>query len=149
VPISELVFGTLTENRSSLEPCSWICGHYPACRIVDHAKRGSGLTVSCPVLNEVPRDFGCTSWASGAGLLGRLTAFLMSKPGAYLKLDGNGAWWCDPQDYSGFGLKPQTPTPKSAQLASRAPARAGRGGFKGVSERLRPQASRASAARRA
>jgi len=44
----------------------------------------------------------------------------MSKPGVYLKLDGNGAWWCDPQDYSGFGLKPQTPTPKSAQLASRA-----------------------------
>src|SRR5215831_14393870 len=37
----------------------------------------------------------------------------MSKPGAYLKLDGNGAWSCDPQDYSGFGLKPQTPTPKS------------------------------------
>jgi hypothetical protein len=34
---------------------------------------------------------------------GRLTAFLMSKPGAYPKLDGNGAWWCDPQDYSGFG----------------------------------------------
>jgi hypothetical protein len=28
------------------------------------------------------------------------------------------------QDYSGFGLKSQTPTPKSAQLASRAPARA-------------------------
>jgi hypothetical protein len=28
------------------------------------------------------------------------------------------------QDYSGFGLKPQTPTPKSAQLASRAPVRA-------------------------
>jgi hypothetical protein len=49
----------------------------------------------------------------------------MSKPGAYLKLDGNGAWWCDPQDYCGFGLKPQTPTAKSAQLASRAPARAG------------------------
>ena len=48
----------------------------------------------------------------------------MSKPGAYLKLDGNGEWWCDPQDYSGFGLKPQTRTPKSAQLASRAPARA-------------------------
>jgi len=43
----------------------------------------------------------------------------MSKPGAYQKLDGNGAWWCDPQDYSGFGLKPQTPTPKPAQLASR------------------------------
>ena len=35
-----------------------------------------------------------------------------------LKLDGNGAWWCDPQDYSGFGLKSQTPTPKSAQLAT-------------------------------
>jgi hypothetical protein len=48
----------------------------------------------------------------------------MSKPGAYLKLDGNGAWWRDPQDYSGFGLKPQTPTAKSAQLASRGPARA-------------------------
>ena len=29
-----------------------------------------------------------------------------------------------PQDYSGFGLKPQKPTPKWAQLASRAPARA-------------------------
>ena len=29
-----------------------------------------------------------------------------------------------PQDYSGFGLKPQKPTPKSAQLASRAPVRA-------------------------
>jgi hypothetical protein len=28
------------------------------------------------------------------------------------------------QDHSGFGLKAQTPTPKSAQLASRAPARA-------------------------
>jgi hypothetical protein len=28
------------------------------------------------------------------------------------------------QDYSGFGLKSQTPTPKSAQLASRAPPRA-------------------------
>jgi hypothetical protein len=25
------------------------------------------------------------------------------KPGVYLMLDGNGAWWCDPQDYSGFG----------------------------------------------
>jgi hypothetical protein len=31
------------------------------------------------------------------------------------------------QDYSGFGLKPQTPTPKSAQLASRARAREGAG----------------------
>jgi hypothetical protein len=29
-----------------------------------------------------------------------------------------------PQDYSGFGLKPQKPTPKSAQLASHAPVRA-------------------------
>ena len=49
----------------------------------------------------------------------------MSKtPASTLKLDGNGAWWCDPQDYSGFGLKSQTPTPKSAQLASRALARA-------------------------
>jgi hypothetical protein len=48
---------------------------------------------------------------------GRLTAFLMSKPGAYLKLYGNGAWWCDPRDYSGFGLKPQRPTPKSYQMA--------------------------------
>jgi hypothetical protein len=28
------------------------------------------------------------------------------------------------QNYSGFGLKSQTPTPKSTQLASRAPARA-------------------------
>jgi hypothetical protein len=28
------------------------------------------------------------------------------------------------QDYSGFGFKVPTPTPKSAQLASRAPARA-------------------------
>jgi hypothetical protein len=51
-------------------------------------------------------------------------AFLMSKPGAYPKLDGNGVWWCDPQDYSGFALKPQTPTPKSARLASRAAVRA-------------------------
>jgi hypothetical protein len=46
----------------------------------------------------------------------------VSKPGAYLKLDGSGAWWCDLQDSSGFGLKPQTPTPKTAQLASRAAA---------------------------
>jgi hypothetical protein len=32
--------------------------------------------------------------------------------------------FADAQGYSGFGLKPQTPTSKSAQLASRAPARA-------------------------
>jgi hypothetical protein len=38
----------------------------------------------------------------GAYQAGRLTAFLMSKPG---KLDCNGAWWCDPQDYSGFWVK--------------------------------------------
>jgi len=31
----------------------------------------------------------------------------MSKPGAYPKFGGNGAWWRDPQDYSGFALKPQ------------------------------------------
>ena len=47
----------------------------------------------------------------------------MSKPDAYLKLDGDGVWWRDPQDHSGFELKPQIPTPKSAQ-PSRAPARA-------------------------
>jgi hypothetical protein len=29
--------------------------------------RKRGLTVSCRVLNEVPCDFGCTSWASRAG----------------------------------------------------------------------------------
>jgi hypothetical protein len=33
---------------------------------------------------------------------------------AYPKLDSNAAWWCDPRDYSGFGLEPQKPTPKSA-----------------------------------
>jgi len=37
----------------------------------------SGLTVSCRILNEVPRDFGCTSWASRAGAL-RASAFDMS-----------------------------------------------------------------------
>jgi hypothetical protein len=25
------------------------------------------------------------------------TAQVMSKPGAYLMLDGNGVWWCDPR----------------------------------------------------
>jgi hypothetical protein len=39
----------------------------------------------------------------------------VENPAPTLKLDGNGAWWCDPQDYSGFGLKSQTPTPKSAR----------------------------------
>ena len=29
--------------------------------------RKRGLTVSCRILNEVPRDFCCTSWASRAG----------------------------------------------------------------------------------
>jgi hypothetical protein len=60
--------------------------------------------------------------------LGRLTAFPMSKPGA--------RWQrrvvVRPQDYSGFGLKPQTPTPISAQLASRAPERAAGGLSAGV-----------------
>src|SRR5215470_1069213 len=37
VPISELVFGALTQNRSSLEAFSWTCRHCPAHRIVDHA----------------------------------------------------------------------------------------------------------------
>jgi hypothetical protein len=36
--------------------------------------RKRGLTASCRVLNEVPPDFGCTTWASGAGASGRLTA---------------------------------------------------------------------------
>jgi hypothetical protein len=40
----------------------------------------------------------------------------VENPAPTLKLDGNGAWWCNPQDYSGFGLKSQIPTPKSAQL---------------------------------
>jgi len=37
---------------------------------------------------------------------------------------GNRGKFKKAQDYSGFGLKSQTPTPKSAQLASRAPVRA-------------------------
>ena len=49
--------------------------------------------------------------------LGRLTAFLMSKPGAYPKLDGNGAWWCDLQDYSGFVPKLDTDTTSRAVIA--------------------------------
>jgi hypothetical protein len=53
--------------------------------------RAHGLTRR--VSNEVPRDFGCTSWASGAGLRRASDGFLMSKPGAYPKLDGNGGWW--------------------------------------------------------
>jgi hypothetical protein len=39
------------------------------------------------------------------------------------------------QDYSGFGLKAQTPTSKSAQLTSRAPARAAGHGPSGLRQR--------------
>jgi hypothetical protein len=53
----------------------------------------------------------------------------VKNPAPTLKLDGNGAWWCDPQDYSGFGLKSQTPTPK---LAARAPARAALHSYQGA-----------------
>jgi hypothetical protein len=105
VPISELVFGTLTQNRSSLEPslgfaaiagqpCMWIVYHtYKLLKSQSGTRKGCGApgwtTVPPPVRKLDPQN-------------------------------GNGAWRCDPQDYSGFGLKPQTPTPKSAQLASRA-----------------------------
>ena len=83
--------------------------------------RKRGLTISCRLLNEVPRDFGCTTWASGAGA-SRASDSFAQKPDAYLKLDGNSAWACEPQNHSGFRLRPQTRIRKSAQL-SRAPAR--------------------------
>jgi hypothetical protein len=83
--------------------------------------RKRGLTVSCRVLNEVRRDFGCTSWASRAGAPRGVRQLCSCRnPGAYLKLDGNGA----SSRLLRFRLKAPTPTPKSAQLASRAPARA-------------------------
>jgi hypothetical protein len=54
--------------------------------------RKRGLTVSCRVLNEVPRDFGCTSWASRAGAPRGVRQLCSCRnPGAYLKLDSNSA----------------------------------------------------------
>ena len=108
MPISELVFGVLTQNRSSLEPSLGFPAIAGTPHIVDHARYAqppeepmldpktlwrlrpdvNGVPVAPPLVAPVgPRE---------PARLGRLTAFLMSKPGAYLKLDGNGAWWCDP-----------------------------------------------------
>ena len=73
------------------------------------------------VSNEVPRDFGCTSWASGAGPSRASDGFSHVETRRLPEARWQRRVVVRPQDYSGFGLKPQKPTPKSAQLASRAP----------------------------
>ena len=137
MPISELVFGALTQNRRSLEDrttthrCHRASGRRQVSTLLNNlacilrhpdirdAKIG-GLHL--PPLIDQPafgpvrianelRKRGLTVSPAGSqtkclailvapvgprepARLVRLTAFLMSKPGAYPKLDGNGAWWC-------------------------------------------------------
>jgi hypothetical protein len=92
--------------------------------------RAHGLTRR--VSNEVPRDFGCTSWASGAGPPRGSDGFSHGETRRLPEARWQRRVVVRPQDYSGFGLKPQKPTPKSAQLASRALEEhsSGGGGFK-------------------
>jgi hypothetical protein len=89
-------------------------GHSSRCGSHDQAAAFRGASPAFPVSAHQPafgpvrianelRKRGLTASGAGAPNLRRPTALLMSKLGAYLKLDGNGAWWCDPQDYSGFG----------------------------------------------
>jgi hypothetical protein len=122
VPISELVFGTLTQNRSSLEPSLG----FAAIAGTPHIENGGpfalvfagggrdGMTLSSGMR---PKIFG-VQFAAGGGTV--------VQPGAAqpfrVPLWQSRQIQEKAQDYSGFGLKPQTPTPKSAQLASRARA---------------------------
>ena len=121
MPISELVFGASTQNRSSLEPylgfaaiawhaALWIMHdtYKPLKReagpqkVVAHqaARQCCAGPASCP---QDQQQRHCRSQCAACRL-----RQIQEKT----------------QDYSGFGLKPQTPTSKSAQLASRARARA-------------------------
>src|SRR5215471_10511353 len=88
VPISELVFGALTQTRSSLEPSLEFAA------ITRHGPPRASDRFSHVDTRRLPE----ARWQRRVVVR--------------------------PQDYSGFGLKPQKPTPKSAQLASRAPVRA-------------------------
>ena len=55
--------------------------------------------------------------------LGGLTAFLMAKPGAYPKLDGNGAWWCVLKTTPVLGKAPKTNSEIGTTRLARARAR--------------------------
>jgi hypothetical protein len=94
VPISELVFGTLTQNRSSLGPSL----EFAAIAGTPRIENGGSVAV----------DF-----ADGR----RDRHNIDVRPDGPQPIQEKG------QDYSGFGLRSQTPTLKSAQL-SLAPARA-------------------------
>jgi hypothetical protein len=65
----------------------------------------------------VPRDFGCASWASGAGPPRASDGFSHVETRRLPEARWQRRVVVRPQDYSGFGLKPQTPNPKWAQLA--------------------------------
>jgi hypothetical protein len=96
VPNSELVFGTLTQNRSSLEP---------------------SLEFAAAIAGTPRIENGGTFAVDFAD--GRRDGHNID-----VRPDGPQPIQEKAQDYPGFGLKSQTPTPKSAQLTSLAPARA-------------------------
>ena len=136
VPISELVFGTLTQNRNSLELSLGFAGQprlhspspgHPRCEdrwssdiaatsAATHRPAGvrpspdrqrieepgaHGLTRR--VSNEVPRDFGCTSWASGAGPPRGSDGFSHGETRRLPEARWQRRVVVRPQDYSGFG----------------------------------------------
>ena len=75
--------------------------------------RAHGLTRR--VSNEVPRDFGCTSWASGAGPPRASDGVSHVETRRLPEARWQRHVAVRPQDYSSFGLKPQKPTRKSFQ----------------------------------
>jgi hypothetical protein len=110
---SELVFGALTQNRSSLaaiagtpriENGGTFAGEFADGRL---ARRNIDVQPDAPQPLGVPLQLFTGLYVSCV----RSTA---RHAGQWRQIQEAA------QNYSGFGLKPQTPTPKSAQLASRA-----------------------------
>jgi hypothetical protein len=129
VPNSELVFGTLTQNRSSLEPSL----EFAAIAAARRALRTAGPEKV--VAHQAGRQR-CVGPASRPQLdpktLGRMLCGLASYPQNQATVPPFSMRGVPrqsrqiqekAQDYSSFGLKSQTPTPNSAQLASLARAR--------------------------
>jgi hypothetical protein len=119
VPISELVFGALTQNRSSLEPSLGFAA------IARHAALWiMHDTVQAPLKSRCGTPKGCgASSQCCAGHASRQ----QNRPQRYRRSQCAACRLSrqiqeTAQDYPGFGLKLQTPTPKSAQLTSLAPA---------------------------
>ena len=121
-PISGSVFGASTKNRSSLEASLGFAAITGTPRIengatfaVDFAD-GRRDRHNLYVRPDAPQRLAYT-----AGHPAPLNPYVPEQ--RYRLLGHRTTGWLRPQDYSGFGLKAQTATPKSAQLASRARAR--------------------------